>query len=551
MNYRTMSILALLAASAAQATTYYAASNGAADADCLTPQTAGTLDLAVSKATANGDIVQLAAGDYDRSASPVTLSVAGITLKGATDDPTQTVLIGPGTAKSMTGVVVTKKATVRDLTIRGFYLTGKGGAAVAGANGTATAASNLTAINCRVENNRASSSGTNARYNRAAPVYGGTWTNCLFVGNSNTVGNGGAADSGTYYDCVFTNNTAKYYGGALYMPSTAHRCLFINNSATSSGAGGGAVYGGTFRDCEFVGNQSYQGGAGATDKDHTATFSDCVFRNNKAVVANNNGGNGGALYAPSNARIVATNCRFLTNTASKDSGLGGASCYGTFTDCVFTGNSTGNNGSGGALYGGIATRCLFEGNSARGGSGTHSTSVSFSIYSNNVSKTANDGSGVALQSGYALNCLIVKNRTTRKNTGIIKGAVLVNCTIVGNTVSTASYAAATDGTYTNCLFSGNTTDIGGGTHVHSLYNTKAGSPTLIGCLQKSDAKFNAGRNASLPYYALRGSSPAKDEGIDAGWTAASLDLAGKKRLEGQVDIGCYEYHSGSFRLFVQ
>ena len=40
MNYRTMSILALLAASAAQATTYYAASNGAADADCLTPQTA-------------------------------------------------------------------------------------------------------------------------------------------------------------------------------------------------------------------------------------------------------------------------------------------------------------------------------------------------------------------------------------------------------------------------------------------------------------------------------------------------------------------------------
>ena len=118
MNYRTMSILALLAASAAQATTYYAASNGAADADCLTPQTAGTLDLAVSKARADGDIVQLAAGNYDRSASPVTLSVAGITLKGATDDPTQTVLIGPGTAKSMTGVVVTKKATVRDLTIR-------------------------------------------------------------------------------------------------------------------------------------------------------------------------------------------------------------------------------------------------------------------------------------------------------------------------------------------------------------------------------------------------------------------------------------------------
>ena len=147
MNYRTMSILALFAVSAAQATTYYAAPGGAADADCLTPGTAGTLDLAVSKARADGDIVQLAAGDYDRSTTPVTLSVAGITLKGASDDPTQTVLVGPGTAKSMTGVVVTKKATVRDLTIRNFYITGHGGAAAAGANASKTPASNLTAVN--------------------------------------------------------------------------------------------------------------------------------------------------------------------------------------------------------------------------------------------------------------------------------------------------------------------------------------------------------------------------------------------------------------------
>ena len=107
------------------------------------------------------------------------------------------------------------------------------------------------------------------------------------------------------------------------------------------------------------------------------------------------------------------------------------------------------------------------------------------------------------------------------------------------------------GTYTNCLFMSNTMDIAGGTHVHSLYNTKTGSPTLRDCLQKTDAKFNAGANASLPYYALRGKSPAKDAGIDAGWTAASLDLLGKKRLVGTVDIGCYEYSPGGFRLFVQ
>jgi len=224
MNYRTMSILALLAASAAQATTYYAASNGAADADCLTPLTAGTLDLAVSKATANGDIVQLAAGDYDRSASPVTLSVAGITLKGATDDPTQTVLIGPGTAKSMTGVVVTKKTTVRDLTIRNFYITSQGGAAVAGANAAKTPASNLTAVNCRIENNITK----NSRYNTTGAVYGGTWKNCVFSGNANQASNGGAANGGTYNNCIFTNNTAAYYAGALYN-GTAVDCLFVDN----------------------------------------------------------------------------------------------------------------------------------------------------------------------------------------------------------------------------------------------------------------------------------------------------------------------------------
>jgi hypothetical protein len=547
MNYRTMSILALLAASAAQATTYYAASNGAADADCLTPQTAGTLDLAVSKATANGDIVQLAAGDYDRSATPVTLSVAGITLKGASDDATQTVLIGPGTAKSMTGIVVTKKATVRDLTIRNFYLTGKGGAAVAGANGTATAASNLTAINCRIENNRASSSGTNARYNRAAPVYGGTWSNCVFVGNSNTVGNGGAADSGTYYNCVFTNNTAQYYGGALYL-GTANKCLFIKNSTTASGCCAGAVYGGTSRNCTFIENSSLQGGAAAAVASDKGYFYNCTFRHNTAT---SKGVGGGALAGKDNSSITATNCVFESNIVAKGDGTGGAARYGGYTDCVFSGNTTGNSGQGGALEAGIATRCLFVGNSARHGSGTHNTTANFCIYSNNVSLTTYDGTGVALYQGKALNCLIVNNRTTRQNTGIIKGAVLVNCTIVGNTVKTASYAAATDGTYTNCLFMSNTMDIAGGTHVHSLYNTKTGSPTLMGCLQKSDAKFNAGANASLPYYALRGKSPAKDAGIDAGWTAASLDLLGKKRLVGTVDIGCYEYSPGGFRLFVQ
>ena len=531
-----------LAVSAAQATTYYAAPAGAADADCLTPQTPGTLDLAVSKATANGDIIQLAAGNYDRSASPVTLGVAGITLKGASDDPTQTVLIGPGTAKSMTGVVVTKKATVCDLTISNFYQSTKGGAAAAGANGATTLASSLTARNCRIVCNTTA----NGRYVRGATVYGGTWNNCVFSGNKSNSSNGGAADSGTFIDCIFTNNTAAYYAGALYN-GTAIGCLFIDNKTTASGCGFGAVYGGTSRGCTFIRNTSYFGGAGGANSTDKSYFYDCFFTNNTATST----GHGGALYGANNSNVTASNCVFIGNSATKAEGLGGAARYGSYTDCVFIRNKTGNNGSGGGLYSGIAKNCLFVGNSARHGSGTYSSTASNCIYSNNVALTSYDGTGVALASGKALNCLIVDNKTTRANTGIIKGAVCVNCTIVGNTVKTSSYAAATDGTYTNCLFMSNTTDIGGGTHVHSLYKTKAGSPTLVDCIQTTGAKFNAGRIAAQPYYAIRGNSPAKDAGIDAGWTEDSLDLAGKRRLVGPVDIGCYEHSPGGTKLYVQ
>lgn len=525
------------------ATTYYASPDGLADGDCLTPETAGTIALAVSKAKASGDIVQLAAGTYISTNSPITLSVAGITLRGATDDPSQTIIQGPGTAKSMTGIVVTKKTTICDLTISNYYSTAKGGAAVSGANGTATQASNLTAINCHIKNNTMASAGTNARYNSAAVVYGGVWTNCLFAGNKNSVGNGGAADAGTYYSCHFTNNTAKYYGGALHK-ATAYNCSFYYNSTTASGCGGGAVYAGTSRNCLFVGNKSLQGGAGATVSGDGGAFYDCVFKYNSASQGYSGGG---ALFGA----LKIYNCTFIGNSASNGNGYGGAGNGGTYTDCYFENNKTGNSGAGGALYGATATRCYFYGNSARAGSGTHGGTISDSIYSNNVALTTYDGSGVAFTSGTVKNSLIIKNRSTRRNTGIIKSATVINCTIVGNSVKTASYGAATDGTYKNCIILGNTCDIVGGTHSNSLYYTSSGSPTLLNCIKTSDAKFNEGKDPRYPYYALRGNSPARDAGVDVGWTRDSVDLFGKRRLKGNVDLGCYEYQIRGVTLMLR
>ena len=41
-------------------------------------------------------------------------------------------------------------------------------------------------------------------------------------------------------------------------------------------------------------------------------------------------------------------------------------------------------------------------------------------------------------------------------------------------------------------------------------------------------------------YALHRSSPCLNRGDNSVWTADDIDLAGNKRVNGIVDIGCYE-----------
>ena len=133
----------------------------------------------------------------------------------------------------------------------------------------------------------------------------------------------------------------------------------------------------------------------------------------------------------------------------------------------------------------------------------------------------------------------------------MNSATCINCTLVGNKTR-GSYGAAHGGTFKNCLVIDNDVDIYGGTHYNTLYNTKGGSPTLTDCIKTADAKFNAGAKADLPYYYLRVSSPARDVGMDVGWTSASVDLRGKKRISGRkVDLGCYEYQTTGFMIRVK
>jgi len=429
MNKILTMLFAVAGVFSSQATIYYASPDGTAEADCSRENTAGDIYTAISKAKASGDIIQLAEGTYTTTKS-INLNVAGITLQGAEKDASKTILQGPGgTTTSRSAILCNngKKVTIRDLTITGFYRSGKGGSAIEGRNSTSVISANniMTAENCIFENNIANY-GASAEYNTSSTVYGGTYSNCVFKSNKSK-GRGGAGEGGTYIDCYFKDNSI---------------------------------------------------------------------------------------------------------------------------------NST--SGSGGALYGGTALRCVFDGNSARQGGGTSETTVDYCVYSNNVSKSSNSGYsglGAAIYNGTIKNSLIYKNDAYNKNGSIVYNANCINCTIVKNTIKTKSFGAVYGGTHKNCIIIDNDNDIGGGTFYNTMYaksESPQTTPTLTDCIQTTDAKFNAGAKADLPYYYLRASSPARDAGMDVGWTSASVDLLGSKRVKGNtVDLGCYECQIAGFTIIVK
>jgi hypothetical protein len=108
-------------------------------------------------------------------------------------------------------------------------------------------------------------------------------------------------------------------------------------------------------------------------------------------------------------------------------------------------------------------------------------------------------------------------------------------------------AAMTKSITTNCLFNGNIpSDIGGGKHWNAIYENVTGTPTLTDSRQSNRPLFNEGRDSRAHWYMPRANSPARDSGVDHFYTESSLDADRKKRLNGAVDIGCFEYWPGGF-----
>jgi len=200
----------------------------------------------------------------------------------------------------------------------------------------------------------------------AVLVFGGfpQFTLCVFQGCRVQNGKGGgiiitAGGGATISDCVFQDNAVSGSvgsndGGALYLDLnttvTITRCSFVNNSCLSlsqtMAATGGAITslspGLKVISCIFRANTANTGGA--VWNGSTATFQDCLFDKNTALVGAATqadlGGVGGALTnLYSNALLAG--CVGVANTGNDGGGIfnGTAGITLTLTNSILWGNS--------------------------------------------------------------------------------------------------------------------------------------------------------------------------------------------------------------------
>ena len=329
-------------------------------------------------------------------------------------------------------------------------------------------------------------------FNCHARVVGVTISNCFANATSGVTGCGASvaassAGLASVSNCVIISNSSRQNGGGLYCVD-AYDSLIANNTANNGGGlFNGAVHG-------------------------------CIISNNSATATSTNTG-GGGIY--SNNGSISENSVFVGNTATTmGGGLLRITNGGIVRGCRFENNTAKQLGALG-LAASVASNCVFVGN----------TATTTALVSQGVSAF--------------YNCLFVRHTTTAA-IPLFSGTVpnLYNCTIVDNVVGANNNMG---GKYYNCILHGNkrggtSSDLYNANASYCLYGKSDGSGTHTGCKQSDDPRFNLGAIPRLPDYALRRDSPA----INAGggtpvWSENSLDLAGKPRLNGAVDMGCYEY----------
>jgi hypothetical protein len=234
---------------------------------------------------------------------------------------------------------------------------------------------------------------------------------------------------------------------------------------------------------------------------------------------------GGGVNIYGGTAVVA-NCILSGNHADRG---GGGGNYGTFSNCVFYGNTA--NSGGGAHYSTLY-RCAVIGNTAEAGGGTwEGTADCCTFFSNRVTV-----SGGGSSQGSVYNSLYRWNRADSAGGGA-GGGTLYNCTLADN------WAGAGGGvdfcSVVNCIIWGNVANFGSNFfRLGAMFTCSAPLLPGAGCIS-NDPQFI---NVAMGDFRLQEGSPCIDAGTNLPWMAGATDLDGNPRVTaGRVDMGCYEF----------
>ena len=427
-------------------------------------------------------------------------------------------------------------------------------------------------------------------------------TNCVFVGNSAGVGNGGvvsvrsgkalSVETVEFVNCAFTNNFAKGLGGVSYVSA-------LTNTVVQK-----------FLDCDFYGNASTNSSGGVFSPCNSATLivDGCTFTTNVAYST------GGVLYYGSGGSGERHTYHHVSNSvfhANSANSVPALYLNGEVVNCTFTSNRvTGTSGTWGPVYfhgydqwnptyyfTNRVEKCTFNGNEKPA---IYANSWDLDVIDTAISNTLGQALYIAGVKNFLVDrCKIVGNQTTGQGAaiyqtssacqkGIVRNTLFLrntdagnysggssavvqlgtntyveSCTFVSNRCPTGLYGALTIQGQTNeirvanTIFWENSSTYamsstygqfgfdGRATMYWNCFDNYSYLPAANGNVlgtsgNRLDPTFSSPANDD---YRIRRGSPCQDTGLQREWmTESSIDLAGESRLYGAaVDIGCYEY----------
>ncbi len=230
---------------------------------------------------------------------------------------------------------------------------------------------------------------------------------------------------------------------------------------------------------------------------------------------------------------------------------GGGVMGGVFYNCIISGNNGSDSGGGAynsvlwncllvsneAYYGGGAVyselhSCEVRGNRAEYGGGTVRGTASHCLFTHNWAGSY----GGAVYEGVQYNCLITRNSSAYGG-GASYDSEFHSCTVVGNSATGTLGGTYSGVAYNSILYYNQAGD--GQDSWCELYNCCASSGDCLGGACYRDPP----RIVSLDNPRLMAGSPCINAGVYEDWMAGTVDLDGRSRTNGPVDIGAYEYWS--------